>query len=181
MPLPKSILPVQNGPAGATPKGAGEVNVSCVLPLQETQAAHTLRGSRASTTILLVEDEEFVREVTCEVLEFEGFSVLKARSAVEALRAFHLGANVQLLLTDVVLPGRNGCRLARDLLSLDPGLKVVLISGYPENEIPRGDLPDCEAIYLSKPFSVESLMQAVRSALQSRDHTKSPDPAPLSS
>ena len=67
-------------------------------------------------TILLVEDEDFVRQVTAEVLSFGGYQVFGARTAAEAMRVFRQQrAKVQLLLTDVVLPGTNGRELARDL------------------------------------------------------------------
>jgi DNA-binding NtrC family response regulator len=143
--------------------------LSGIRPFEEKPTAFSPQpncdhGGPAGVTILLVEDQDFVREVTGEVLEFEGFRVLKARSAVEAARLFHAG-EVQLLLTDVVLPGRNGCRLAHDLVAVCPALKVVFISGYPENEIARHRLEEDGAMYLSKPFSVEGLMRVVRSAL----------------
>jgi two-component system, cell cycle sensor histidine kinase and response regulator CckA len=124
------------------------------------------RAPSAGETILVVEDEDFVREVTCEVLEFEGYRVLKARSAAEATRLFHLaGDAVELLLTDIVLPGPNGCRLARELMTLCPTLKILFISGYPENEAARQGLPEDGTSYLSKPFSVEALTRMVRQVL----------------
>jgi two-component system cell cycle sensor histidine kinase/response regulator CckA len=117
-------------------------------------------------TILVVEDEDFVREVTCEVLQFEGYQVLEARSAVEALRIFHQGGgSVQLLLTDIVLPGKSGRDLARNLRKRCPHLKTLFVSGYPENDAMEKELPDEKAFYLPKPFSVESLMRMVRHIL----------------
>jgi DNA-binding NtrC family response regulator len=123
-------------------------------------------AGRVRETILVVEDEDFVREVTCEVLEFEGYHVLKARSAAEATRQFHFcGDDVQLLLTDVVLPGRNGCRLARELAAFCPTLKTLFVSGYPQNELARHGLTEDGASYLPKPFSVEALTRMVRHVL----------------
>jgi CheY-like chemotaxis protein len=126
-------------------------------------------AGRVRETILVVEDEDFVRQVTCEVLEFEGYRVLKARSAAEAAHLFHLcGGKVQLLLTDVVLPGRNGCHLARDLVAFCPALKTLFVSGYPENEVARHGLPEKGAPYLPKPFSVAALTRMVRHVLDER-------------
>jgi CheY-like chemotaxis protein len=85
---------------------------------------------RGRGTILLVEDENFLREVTCEILESAGYRVLKTRNAKEAISAFtEYKTIVRLLLTDVVLPGENGRDLANELRSVCPKLKVVFISG----------------------------------------------------
>ena len=117
-------------------------------------------------TILLVEDEDFVRQVTAEVLSFGGYQVFGARTASEAMRVFRQhGEKVQLLLTDVVLPGTNGRDLARDLRLLHPGLKTMFISGYPDNEVAKHSLEEPGVFYLPKPFTVESLMQKVRQVL----------------
>jgi CheY-like chemotaxis protein len=87
---------------------------------------------RGHGTILLVEDESFLREVTCEILESAGYRVLKARTAAEAISAFdEYKTIVRLLLTDVVLPGQNGRDLATDLRSISPKLKIIFTSGYP--------------------------------------------------
>lgn len=85
---------------------------------------------RGRGTILLVEDEQFLREVTCEILESAGYRVLKTRNAVEALSAFkEFKPIIRLLLTDVVLPGQNGRDLANDLRSVCPELRIIFISG----------------------------------------------------
>jgi CheY-like chemotaxis protein len=117
-------------------------------------------------TILLVEDEDFVRQVTAEVLSFGGYRVFEARTAAEAMRVFRQhGEHVQLLLTDVVLPGTNGRDLARDLQLLHPGLRTMFISGYPDNEVTQRGLEEPRVFYLPKPYSAESLMQKVRQVL----------------
>jgi CheY-like chemotaxis protein len=81
-------------------------------------------------TILVVEDEAFVREAACDILEGEGYRVLRARNATEAVAAFHRQqGSVQLLLSDVVLPGQNGPALAKDLRAALPTLRAIFISG----------------------------------------------------
>jgi DNA-binding NtrC family response regulator len=80
--------------------------------------------------ILLVEDEGFVREVTGAVLESAGYRVLKAANAAEARFVFHSEKEVQLLLTDVVMPGQNGYELAKGLQHIRPELKTLFTSGY---------------------------------------------------
>lgn len=116
--------------------------------------------------ILVVEDEAFVREVTCEILERAGYDVLKARHGAEARGIFqHRSESIQLLLTDVVLPGENGRDLATYLKTQQPGLRTIFISGYPENTISRNGLQPKGVFYLAKPFSVESLMRTVSEVL----------------
>src|ERR1044071_3853504 len=90
-------------------------------------------------SILLVEDETFVREVTAEILTTAGYKVLKARSAVEGIREFrqHKG-EVALLLVDVVLPGKNGWDMAKELMKEEPKLKTVFISGYLRRKVDDG-------------------------------------------
>jgi two-component system, cell cycle sensor histidine kinase and response regulator CckA len=141
-----------------------------VRPEQEIfQEPHLIAekpADRVRSTILVVEDEDFVREVTCEVLLAAGYLVLRARTAVEALRLFtRNGGKLQLLLTDVVLPGRSGQILARELRTIAPGLKTIFISGYPENHISEQILHEPGTFYLPKPFSVQMLLGAVEAAL----------------
>ena len=116
--------------------------------------------------ILLVEDESFVLEVTAEILQAVGYHVLKARQAVEAMKIFRQHPNtIDLLVLDVVLPGRSGWELARELRQLHPQLKTIFVSGYPINATTNKAGLEHNVIYLPKPFSVESLMQKVREAI----------------
>lgn len=141
--------------------------VSEALPNHRLDASHDLVA--AQPTILLVEDEAFVRDAACDILESEGYRVLRARTAAEAQAAFrrHLGS-VQLLLSDVVLPGQNGPALAKDLRSAHPSLKAIFISGYPENTVTKYGLTTSQS-YLPKPFSAESLLERVRQILESEE------------
>ncbi len=119
---------------------------------------------RLPGSILLVEDESFVREVTAEILTAAGYKVLKARSAVEAIREFHLHkGEVALLVVDVVLPGKNGRDMAKELMREEPRLKTVLMSGYPQNNVGADSLLNTG--YLPKPFSLQSLMQKIRDVI----------------
>jgi two-component system, cell cycle sensor histidine kinase and response regulator CckA len=125
-------------------------------------------GLSATNTILVVEDEAFVREAACDILESEGYRVLRARNAAEAQAAFHRQqGSVQLLLSDVVLPGQNGPALAKDLRGAHPSLKAIFISGYPENTVTKYGLTASQMSYLPKPFSAESLLHKVRQVLES--------------
>lgn len=132
-------------------------------PLIESYHCSADQGSDQPARILLVEDEPFVREVTCEVLRSAGYRVLTARSAAEGAGLYDSrGGAVDLLLTDVVLPGETGRTLARKLRKRDPSLKVLLVSGYDE-QMSLSDSMQEEL--LAKPFSSEVLLQRVKELL----------------
>ena len=123
--------------------------------------------SAGAETILLVEDETFVREVTGEVLRSAGYKVLSARDAVEARRACeaHSGA-LDLLLTDLILPGETGRALAGRLRREIPEIRVLLMSGYVQQvEQPGAWTEEC----LTKPFSAGVLLRRVRKVLDSEE------------
>ena len=129
-------------------------------------------------TILLVEDETFLLDVTCQILESAGYRVLKTRNAEEALSTFQqYKAVVRLLLTDVVLPGRNGRDLANQLRSISPNLQVIFISGYPENAVTRSGIQEDGLSYLPKPYSLQSLTCKVRQVLE-QEQTENKPPVP---
>jgi two-component system, cell cycle sensor histidine kinase and response regulator CckA len=125
------------------------------------------KPSAGLATILVVEDEAFVREAACDLLEREGYRVLRAGNATEAQAAFHRHpGSVRLLLSDVVLPGQNGFALLKDLQLNQPALKAIFISGYPENTVTRYGLGTAQVSYLPKPFSAESLLGTIRQVLE---------------
>jgi CheY-like chemotaxis protein len=116
-------------------------------------------------TILLVEDEEFVRNVTQEVLEMEGFRVVGVANGAEAIeRLLSEQDEVELLLTDVVLPGINGRELAATIADDRPNLKVIFMSGYTDNAVVRNNMSDTGSFYLQKPFTLDTLLAKVHEA-----------------
>src|SRR5271169_602645 len=120
-------------------------------------------ASWVAETILFVEDEAFVREVTCEVLRSAGYRVLVANDAAEAAGIYdQRGGEVELLLSDVVLPGETGRALAGRLRRGNPELKVLLVTGYAE-QMGMQDTKGEEC--LAKPFSTEALLRRVRQLL----------------
>lgn len=122
--------------------------------------------SDPGVTVLLVEDENFLRDVAGDVLEAEGYRVLKARHAAEALTKFReYQGMIRLLLTDVVLPGKSGCDLAKELKVISPNLPTVFMSGYAQEEIERRGSRGTREFYLSKPFSADSLLNKVNRVL----------------
>ncbi len=121
----------------------------------------------AGIRILLVEDETFLRTVIGRVLSDAGYEVITAKDAREAFHQFGVAeGNVDLLITDVILPGRNGHRLAAQLLAQRPALKTLLISGYPERVVQSCQLNSSLGFcYLPKPFSSDVLTRKVRDLL----------------
>ncbi len=122
---------------------------------------------QTEATILLVEDEPVVRDVTRAVLEHAGYRVLECKGPEEALRAGreHLG-RVDLLLTDVVMPGMNGAELAQRLQNLQPGLTAIFMSGYADRDVLHNVLHDDRTNYIQKPFTINVLLSRVAAALR---------------
>ena len=119
----------------------------------------------APQTILLVEDEAFVRKVAADVLDSAGYKVLIASSATEALEICAKRSEaVDLLLCDVVLPGMSGPVLAVEFQRLCPRARILLMSGYAE-ELARCDRSCDGKKYLAKPFSIGTLLKKVHEAL----------------
>lgn len=119
----------------------------------------------ASETILLVEDEEAVRKLALRILEAEGYAVLAAGTAeaAEQLSNEYPG-EIHLLLTDVVMPGLSGPKLAQRLVRTRPKIRVLYTSGFTESWIRRQGVLDRQAL-LRKPFAPEALARKVREVL----------------
>jgi two-component system, cell cycle sensor histidine kinase and response regulator CckA len=122
--------------------------------------------SRGSETILLVEDEQAVRNVATRVLMNQGYFVLAACNGEEALAiAEKVGGAIDLILTDVVMPDMAGPELVERLLERWPGLRAVYMSGYARGDKVRAGMQDLETSFLQKPFSADSLVVMVREVL----------------
>lgn len=119
---------------------------------------------RGHETILLVEDEAHIRILAARVLRSQGYTVIEAPNASEALQLHANSPQIDLLLTDLVLPGMHGAALAQRLLLLQPGLRILFMSGDPER-ITAPDLPPAQI--LMKPVRPHTLIMHVRNALKS--------------
>ncbi len=117
-------------------------------------------------TILLVEDESFVRQITRQVLEHAGYRVLESNGPEQALHlaSEHRG-QIGLLLTDVVMPGMNGADLAKRLQAMQPDLIIVFMSGYAKSDIVQ-KIARQSAIHIQKPFTIDTLLSQIAEALQ---------------
>ena len=145
-----------------------------IMDLPVTEAALDVTDSTApeaaqvshGETVLVAEDEEVVRMLVCAVLEECGYTVICAARPSEAIRMAqeHRGP-IHLLVTDVVMPEMHGPALAKLLLAVRPGLRVLYISGYSENDISDQGVLDAGLDLLQKPFTHEQLVRKVRGLL----------------
>ena len=124
-------------------------------------------------TILVVEDEEGVRDITERILKSAGYDVMVAESPAVALALINDGRPVDLLLSDVIMPGLSGRDLARRLQSARPRMKTIFMSGYTDEIIARQGVLDEGVTFLQKPFGPEELLPLVREVL---DNEQSPVP-----
>jgi PAS domain S-box-containing protein len=124
------------------------------------------RKRTGTETILLVEDEPQLRELTRSVLQARGYEVVEAKNSAEAEQlAEKYGAKIHLLLTDVIMPGISGRELAKRLSAQRPALRVLYMSGYTYNVIAQGGTLERGVAFLQKPFTPRVLVEKVREVL----------------
>jgi PAS domain S-box-containing protein len=135
-------------------------------PSAEPPPAGAAPAARAAETVLLVEDEDRVRELIGDVLAAQGYRVLAANDGVEALQVAerHVGP-IHLLLSDVVMPRMGGQALAEELRASHPEMRVLYTSGYTDNAIVHHGVLDEGTHFLSKPFELDTLVRKVHDVL----------------
>jgi two-component system cell cycle sensor histidine kinase/response regulator CckA len=136
-----------------------------VAPLHMTRPADEFALTTGTETVLLVEDECGVREIISTFLRGAGYVVYEAGTGAEAEQIVRDIGHVDLLLSDVVIPDANGPMLSAKLRRSVPGLKTMLISGYPADALSQAGL-DATTSYLPKPFTRTVLLRGVREALE---------------
>jgi two-component system, cell cycle sensor histidine kinase and response regulator CckA len=123
----------------------------------------------ATQRVLVVDDEQGLRDLVCRTLRAEGFSTLEAGHGAEALELIeNAPAPIDLVVTDVVMPGMDGRELGRRLAQRWPDLPILYISAYDVNDIFRRGSPRNSAPFLQKPFPLEGLITIVRGLLSAR-------------
>jgi two-component system, cell cycle sensor histidine kinase and response regulator CckA len=136
-----------------------------VLPVEDLSDDSAVL-SRGNESILVVEDEQLVRTIVRETLEEQGYRVVEASTQAEALAvARNASMKIDLLLTDVVLPDRNGRSLSEAIHELRPRLPVIFMSGYTDNAISEHGVLERGMRFLEKPVPTTVLLRAVRNAL----------------
>jgi PAS domain S-box-containing protein len=148
---------------------AFKIYLPCVVEsAQKVVSAESSPGlPGGSETVLVVEDEDSVRNLARSVLEAKGYSVLEASGGQEALRiAREYEGTIDILLTDVMMPRMSGSDLARRMAAERPGLKVVFVSGYSESFVLQNRVLDPDSVFLEKPFTPNSLTRKIRQALK---------------
>jgi two-component system cell cycle sensor histidine kinase/response regulator CckA len=144
------------------PQAEGEATVA-----GKSGSAMSLRGSE---TILLVEDEEQLRKLARGILKKNGYHVLDAKDAADALAVRdRFSGRIDLLLTDVVMPGMSGRELAERFVVAHPQIRVLFMSGYTADTVVHHGVLDAGIAYLQKPLTPETLTRKVRQVLDSQD------------
>jgi PAS domain S-box-containing protein len=138
------------------PLVAGVEPVAVVAPALDSQPRAT------GETVLLVEDFEGLRKLTRLLLEREGYKVLSAANADEAIALFDGNPSIDILLTDVVMPGASGPELTKKLLAKRPSLRAVFMSGYTEEAMIHHGVRNADISFLHKPFSSDALVKKIR-------------------
>jgi PAS domain S-box-containing protein len=168
------IVKQNNGSVDVWSEPGQGTTFAIYLPRQEGKAERARAGSptcpaaRGHETILLVEDEQAILDLTARMLERQGYTVLPARTAGDAIRlARDRGDELSLLMTDVVMPDMDGRRLAETLRSFRPDLKRLFMSGYTADVIAHHGVLDEGVFFIQKPFSMKDLTAKVRQALDS--------------
>ena len=155
------------------PQAEGESALKESLPL----SPQLLQGSE---TILVVEDNDLVRDMTSEVLKQYGYKVIEAPGGEKALKVIQeYPGKIDLLLTDVVMPDLNGRELADQVLTLRPGIRVLYMSGYTDNAIVQYGILNPGLAFIEKPFSPELLADKLRRVLRVDPPPKNTPPANL--
>jgi len=160
--------------AGGAVRAVGEpgegATFEVMLPASESEVSDAADEARAAPEVargrlMLVEDEPAVRRLVTRMLERHGYDVVVAENGEDALSlSREPGEPVDLLVSDVVMPGMSGPELARRLRESWPGLAVLFVSGYPRDFRP-GDAP-AEDAFLAKPFTQEQLLRAVAAQVE---------------
>ena len=127
---------------------------------------HPLVQTTGGETVLVVEDEEGVRRMSCEALKDLGYRVYEASSGEEALKIYDAVGTVDVVFTDIVMAGMTGREMADKLRLKTPELKVLYTTGYTRNAVVHNGVLDLGVALLTKPFTVEDLAAKLRSVLE---------------
>jgi len=157
-----------------------KIYLPCVCGPESTNEGLEVRiasAPRGSENVLLVEDEQAVREATSEFLKLQGYTVLEAKDGLDALAVSKKHASkIHLLITDVVMPNLSGGELAKEVKRLRPDTRLLFVSGYAGKTVLDHKVVDLETNFLQKPYTLKQLALKIRAALSpsTRDADESP-------
>jgi CheY-like chemotaxis protein len=135
-------------------------------PLESPITAAPEEHFSGRETVLVVEDEQQVLKIIESMFSREGYTVLTANSGEAAITlSKQTAGSIDLLVTDVGIPGTNGSKVWKAVKRSHPGIQVLFISGYPEDFVPLQDIGDGKKIFLQKPFGSDTLLRRVREIL----------------
>lgn len=136
-------------------------------PVIPALSVAALKHDPGRKSVLVIEDETEVREVTCQFLQRDGYTVFSAANGFEALKISRNNSRpVDLILTDLIMPDVNGCDLARELLKAWPEAQVLFMSGYSDEAIVEHGISDVGGFLLHKPFDAAALFHAVHQVFE---------------
>lgn len=160
------LVSQNGGQLQASNEPGGGVSFTVVLPAAaQRPATAQARSGTVRETILLAEDEDVVREIVHETLERHGYVVIAARDGRQAIELASAGEQIDLLLSDVAMPGMSGVELADRLRGTTPGLRVVYMSGSPEIEVVHDMEANGSTGFLQKPATPSAILACVRAML----------------
>jgi CheY-like chemotaxis protein len=137
---------------------------------EHVATSHTepVRGqwSRGTETVLLVEDAPMIRRLAREIMLRAGYTVIDAGDAPQALELLDKHGPIDLLLTDLIMPGPSGVELSQQVRKQQPHVQVLYMSGYTDNAILRDGMLGDSATFLQKPFTPEELLRKLRSVME---------------
>jgi CheY-like chemotaxis protein len=164
------IIKQHNGSVfAASEPGKGSV-FTIYLPLMEEQTIREepktpASPARGSETLLLVEDEEFVRMFIKKILDRAGYTVIIADNGDDAVARFRENDDIALVLSDVVMPGKNGKETLDEIRGTKPGMKALFISGYPIDVMQKRGMFEEGVEFVTKPFTKDDILRKVREVL----------------
>jgi len=136
------------------------------------ETTETMASARGSETILVVEDEEDLRELLTSVLHDFGYGILVARDGMEALERYRRHRqDIRLVITDMDLPKLNGAAVSRSILATNPGARIILISGFVETALKESILASGVREFLAKPYTMPQMLKLVRKVLDEQNST----------
>jgi signal transduction histidine kinase/ActR/RegA family two-component response regulator len=140
-------------------------HLGTAVPAEERLPAEALPQGAPERIILVVEDEEQVRHMTVDALRELGYTVVQASDGNQALEQLAVQPRIDLLFTDIVMPGMNGRQLADRMIETRPGTPILFTTGYTRNAVVHNGMLDAGVAFLPKPFTIEQLARKVHDVL----------------